>query len=73
MKRRGEKNARKRKDKVSTGSQSQVEQQRRVDEILDAQQREIEALKELIAQMIIAHSQSPSQPPPEDEEDLGRD
>ena len=69
----------KRKGKASCSSltfssrlQSQAEQQRRIDERFDAQQREIEALKTLIAQMTATQSQPSSQPPPKDEEDLGR-
>ena len=53
--------------------QSQAEQQRRIDERFEAQQREIETLKVLIAHMIATQSQLPSQPPPEDDEDLKRD
>ena len=54
---------------LSSRSQSKAKQQRRIDERFEAQQREIEALKSLIAQMSIAQSQ----PPHKDDEDLGRD
>ena len=57
----------------SSRSQSQAAQQRRVDKRFEDQQCEIEALKALIVQMTATQSQSPSQPPPEDDEDLRRD
>ena len=53
----------------SSRSQSQAEQQRRIDKRIEAQQREIKTLTTLIAQMTAAQSQ----PPPKDDEDLGRD
>ena len=53
--------------------QSQAEQQHYNDERFEAQQRKIEALKALIAYMTAVQSQPPSQPSPEDDEDLRRD
>ena len=53
----------------SFGSQSQAEQQRCINERFEAQQRKIETCKVLIAQMTTVLSQ----PPLEDDDDLGRD
>ena len=59
---------------ISYGSQSQAaKEQHRLGEILDAQQREINPLKKVIAQLTVGQSPPSSLPSPEDAEDLGKD